>query len=81
MENSKPSPTSMDGNSKLQRSDPTNIPDSALPYQNLIGSLMYLSVLTRPDIKYAVSAPSRLPFNQIPFLQVALLISPFLSSY
>ena len=79
MENSKPSPTSMDGNSKLQRSDPTNIPDSALPYQNLIGSLMYLSVLTRPDIKYAVSAPSH--FNQIPFLQVALLISPFLSSY
>ena len=42
MENCRPSPTPMDGNSKLQ--NPENVPDSALPYQNLMGSLIYLSV-------------------------------------
>lgn len=29
--------------------------DSKLPYQRLLGSLMYLAVLTRPDIAYSVS--------------------------
>lgn len=29
--------------------------DHKFPYQELIGSLMYLSVLTRPDISYCVS--------------------------
>lgn len=33
--------------------------DINLPYQKLIGSLMYLSVLTRPDISYAVSYMSQ----------------------
>lgn len=32
-----------------------HIPDPRIPYQNLIGSLMYLSVCTRPDIAYAVN--------------------------
>lgn len=29
--------------------------DNSIPYQQLIGSLMYLSVLSRPDISYSVS--------------------------
>lgn len=33
-----------------------------VPFQQLIGSLMYLSVLTRPDISYAVSFMSQ--FNK-----------------
>lgn len=36
--------------------------DDSIPYQQLIGSLMYLSVLTRPDISYAVSFLSQ--FNK-----------------
>ncbi|XP_045466761.1 secreted RxLR effector protein 161-like [Harmonia axyridis] len=32
-----------------------NIRDPNIPYQNLIGGLMYLSVLTRPDIAFSVS--------------------------
>lgn len=32
-----------------------NICDDKLPYQKLIGSLMYLAVMTRPDIAYSVS--------------------------
>lgn len=35
--------------------------DVSLPYQRLIGSLMYLAVLTRPDISYSVSYMT--PFN------------------
>lgn len=33
----------------------SNVCDDKLPYQKLIGSLMYLAVLTRPDIAYSVS--------------------------
>lgn len=37
---------------KLQKSETCDV---ELPYQNLIGSLMYLAVNTRPDITHAVS--------------------------
>ena len=36
----------------LEKSD---VCEDKLPYQRLIGSLMYLAVLTRPDIAYSVS--------------------------
>ncbi|GJS53038.1 hypothetical protein Tco_0626400 [Tanacetum coccineum] len=32
---------------------------SKVPYENVVGSLMYLMVCTRPDISYAVSVVSR----------------------
>lgn len=35
--------------------DKSNVCEEKLPYQKLIGSLMYLAVLTRPDISYSVS--------------------------
>lgn len=35
--------------------DKSNVCEQKLPYQKLIGSLMYLAVLTRPDISYSVS--------------------------
>lgn len=52
VENCKNIDTPMEVNLKLDKGEiaPTNY-----PYQQLIGSLMYLSVLTRPDISYCVS--------------------------
>jgi hypothetical protein len=41
--------TPMENNLKLEK-DVNNNCDQKYPYQQLIGSLMYLSVLTRPDI-------------------------------
>lgn len=32
-----------------------------VPYQQLVGSLMYLAVLTRPDIAFSVSFFSQFP--------------------
>lgn len=37
----------------------SNICDKNIPYQKLIGSLMYLAVLTRPDIAYSISLLSQ----------------------
>lgn len=52
LENCKSVETPMEINLKLEKRK--NI-DSKFPYQQLIGSLMYLSVLTRPDISYCIS--------------------------
>ncbi|KAI8440000.1 hypothetical protein MSG28_001438 [Choristoneura fumiferana] len=50
----KPASTPMDTGLKLTKgTSPTKEKD--IPYQNLIGSLMYLAVATRPDIMFAVS--------------------------
>lgn len=44
--------TPMEVNLKLEKIDNVSSP---YPYQQLIGSLIYLSVLTRPDISFSVS--------------------------
>lgn len=64
MEDCKPVKTPMDPNSKLSMAMSPQNPEELkemenCPYQNLIGSLMYLAVSTRPDIAYAVSALSQ----------------------
>lgn len=54
MSECKPVGTPMDKNACFDETD-TNICRKNLPYQQLLGSLMYLSVLTRPDITFAVN--------------------------
>lgn len=44
---------------KLEKPKNEHQPDSRIPYQNLIGSLMYLAVCTRPDIANVVSCLSQ----------------------
>lgn len=60
------SDTPMEINLKLEK-DVNNKFEKNYPYQQLIGSLMYLSVLTRPDISYSVSFLSQYNncFNKI----------------
>lgn len=59
---SHPVSTPMDSSLKLRRPDPrAPLPAdhaqylSSIPYQSLVGSLMYLAIGTRPDIAYAVN--------------------------
>jgi len=51
----------LSGSKETQHEDSTS---SKIPYQEAVGSLMYLSQCTRPDITYAISYLSR--FNQNP---------------
>lgn len=48
----KPVNCPMESNLKLEKGE---VCDMKIPYQQLIGCLMYLAVLTRPDIAYSVS--------------------------
>lgn len=68
MENCKSVSTPLDPGTKLSKSMcPVNEKEeqeaNKLPYQNLIGSLMYLAVSTRPDIAHAVSVLSQFNSN------------------
>lgn len=49
----KPVSTPMENNLKLIKSEKQD--DTKFPYQQLIGGLMYLAVLTRPDISFCIS--------------------------
>lgn len=57
MENSNPVSTPVDLSQKLKEAIPGN--DVKRPYRELIGALNYLSVATRPDISFIVSALSQ----------------------
>ena len=59
MENCKAVATPMDAGAKIKAAeDPDEILDKDL-YQSAVGSLLYLSVATRPYIAYAVSCAAR----------------------
>ena len=53
MENAKISPTPVDPSNKLVKATEADEPFDQHIYQSAIGSLLYLSVATRPDISYA----------------------------
>ena len=56
MKESKPVSTPMDCNVKLKKAiNESENQNKDLPFRELVGSLMYLAVCTRPDIAYAVS--------------------------
>ena len=64
----KPVSTPMDPSMKLHSSQaPSTGAESVkmhhVPYREAVGSLMYASLATRPDISYAVSTASRFPSN------------------
>lgn len=66
MENCKIANTPMEGKmdyDNLSNNCKSDVNLSSLPYQKLIGSLMYLSVLTRPDITFAVNYLSQFNNN------------------
>ena len=63
MENAKISPTPVDPSNKLVKATEADEPFDQHIYQSAIGSLLYLSVATRPDISYAVSNVAKFSAN------------------
>lgn len=62
VEDCKPASTPFPGGTKILRASDSEVLDfqnSKLPYNSLVGSLMYISQGTRPDISYAVGALSQ----------------------
>lgn len=64
MQDSKPTSTPVNVNSKLQSVTIQDEPFNQIQYQSAVGSLMYLGMNTRPDIAYAVNNLAR--FNSNP---------------
>ena len=64
MQDSKPTGTPVEVSSKLQPATSQAEPVNQTEYQSPIGSLMYLTVSTRPDIAFAVYNLAR--FNSKP---------------
>ena len=64
MQDSKPTGTSIDVNSKFQPAITQADPVKQIEYQSAVGSLMYLAVSTRPNIAFAVNNLAR--FNSSP---------------
>lgn len=62
MEDCKPVVTPAVPGQRLEKSLNGKKPDEKIPYRRLIGSLMYLSVFTRPDISFIVNHLSQ--FNE-----------------
>ena len=71
MQNCNPVQTPLDINVKLRKNviNSNNFENEVLnvPYQQLIGSLMYIAIFTRPDIAFAVNFLSQ--FNLDPNIQ------------
>ncbi|XP_043471732.1 secreted RxLR effector protein 161-like [Leptopilina heterotoma] len=68
MKESKPMKTPLDGNNKLSIEDALKTNEEInemrnVPYQSLIGALIYLVVSTRPDIAYTISVLSQFNVN------------------
>lgn len=62
IEDSKPTSTPFPGGTKIARAsdvEAQEFRDTKLPYNSLVGSLMYIAQGTRPDIAYAVGALSQ----------------------
>lgn len=59
MENCKPAPTPMDPGHKLKLTTEDEVVVDQEMYQSAVGSLLYLSIASRPDIAYAVSYAAR----------------------
>lgn len=63
MESTNPVSTPSDINTQHQLSSSADTPDSSFPYAQAVGSLIYLAVVTRPDIAHAVGVVSRFMAN------------------
>ncbi|XP_067034756.1 uncharacterized protein [Acropora muricata] len=63
MENCRPVATPADPNSKLTQAGSDNVPYDQFEYQSVVGSLLYLSSVSRPDITFAVSNVARYSSN------------------
>lgn len=66
MSECKPISTPMEVGQKLQDSPDEELCSMTVPYQQAVGSLLYLSQVSRPDISFAVNSVSR--FNNCPKL-------------